>query len=99
MSSPLTREDVRKIAHLARLKLSDDELETYTAQLGRVLEYVDILNEVDTADVEPMAHGADVSNVFRDDEVRPSLKRAEALANAPKTDGEYFLVPPVLEGS
>ena len=98
MTAPLTREDVMKVALLARLKLSEAELETFTAQLGHVLQYVDILNEVDTAVVEqPMAHAVELSNVFREDVVRPSLPRDEALANAPKSDGRYFLVPPILE--
>ena len=97
MTTPLSREDVEKVALLARLKLSPAELELLTTQLGQILTYVDILNEVDTEDVEPMAHAVEMSNVFREDEQRPSLPRELALANAPKTDGRYFLVPPILE--
>ena len=99
MSTFLKREDVTKVALLARLKLSDDEIESFTSQLGQVLEYVEILNELDTADIEPMAHAVDVSNVFREDEVRESLPRDAALANAPKTDGQCFLVPQILVGN
>jgi aspartyl-tRNA(Asn)/glutamyl-tRNA(Gln) amidotransferase subunit C len=69
------------------------------AQLARILDYVEMLNEVDTDDVEPMAHAVEVTNVLREDAVRESLPREAALANAPKTDGECFLVPPILEHS
>jgi aspartyl-tRNA(Asn)/glutamyl-tRNA(Gln) amidotransferase subunit C len=99
MAPRLTREDVEKVAALGRLKLSADEIERMTAQLGRVLEYVEILNEIDTEGVQPMAHAIDLSNVFREDVERPSLPRDQALANAPKTDGRGFLVPPILEGT
>ena len=97
MTTPLSREEVAKVALLARLKLSAPELELLTTQLGQVLTYVDILNEVDTENVEPMAHAVELSNIFRDDEERPSLSREAALANAPKSDGRYFLVPQILD--
>ncbi len=88
-----------KVALLGRLKLSADELERMTSQLGRVLEYVDILNEVDTQSVEPLAHPIELANVFREDVERPCLSREEALANAPKTDGRFFVVPAILDGN
>lgn len=97
MAEPLTKATVTKVAHLARLKLTDAELDLFTTQLGQVLGYVELLNELDTSVVEPMAHVADIANVFRDDEVRPSLPRAATLSNAPKTDGKYFVVPQILE--
>ncbi len=97
MAEPLTKDTVTKVAHLARLKLSDAELDLFTTQLGQVLGYVELLDELDTSAVEPMAHVADIANVFRDDELRPSLPRAAALSNAPKTDGKYFVVPQILE--
>lgn len=97
MAAQLTREDVARVAVLARLKLSDAELTALTSQLGRVLEYVNILNEVDTDGVEPMAHAVEMQNVLRNDEIRESLPRESALANAPKTDGQSFLVPQILE--
>jgi aspartyl-tRNA(Asn)/glutamyl-tRNA(Gln) amidotransferase subunit C len=93
----MDRQDVEKIALLSRLKLSDAELERLTAELGQVLDYVAILNEVSTEDVEPMAHAVEVSNVFREDAMRESLPREQALANAPKTDGRCFLVPQIIE--
>lgn len=89
--------DVVKTSRLSRLKLTDGELATFTEQLTGLLEYIEILNEVDTDDVEPMAHAVELSDVFREDEPRESLPRSDALANAPKTDGECFLVPPILE--
>ncbi|MCA8999057.1 MAG: Asp-tRNA(Asn)/Glu-tRNA(Gln) amidotransferase subunit GatC [Planctomycetaceae bacterium] len=93
----LTRENVAKIARLSRLSLSDEELDRFTEQLGEILDYVQLLNEVDTSGVEPMAHAGDLTNVFREDEPHPSLPRDQAFANAPKSDGKYFLVPPILE--
>ncbi len=92
----LTRVEVEKVSLLARLKLTEVELETLTAQLGQVVEYIELLNELETEDVEPMAHAVQISNVFRDDEPRPSFDRARMLANAPHTDGEFYLVPAVL---
>jgi aspartyl-tRNA(Asn)/glutamyl-tRNA(Gln) amidotransferase subunit C len=93
----LTRQDVEKVALLARLKLSDEELDHFTEQLSQIVTYVDQLAELDTENVEPLAHPLDVTNVFREDEVRPSIDREQALANAPKQDSEFYLVPPVLE--
>lgn len=94
----LTRDNVAKIARLSRLRLTDDELDRFTGQLGQILNYVEMLNEVDTTGVEPMAHAGDLCNVFRADELRPSLDRADVFRNAPKSDGKYFLVPPILDG-
>ncbi len=98
----LTSEQVRWVAHLARLELTDAELETMTRQLSSIVDYVAQLQEVNTDGVEPLAHALAVHNVFRDDEVRPSLPADEVLANAPdrRTDarGEQFYgVPAVLE--
>ena len=92
----LTRQDVEKVALLARLDLTDAELSLMTDQLGQIVAYVEQLGELDTADVEPMAHAVDVTNIFRADELRDSLPREAALSNAPKADGECYLVPAVL---
>jgi aspartyl-tRNA(Asn)/glutamyl-tRNA(Gln) amidotransferase subunit C len=92
----LTRAEVEKIALLSRLLLSEDELQQMTAQLSGILGYMDLLGEVDTAGVEPMAHARDLANVFRDDAVRPGLDREQALANSPHRDAECYLVPAVL---
>ena len=92
----ITREEVAKVALLARLQLDDDEIDAMTAHLSRIVEYVEQLSELDTDAVEPMAHAMDIANVFASDEVRASLDRGEALANAPNQDGEYYRVPAVL---
>jgi aspartyl-tRNA(Asn)/glutamyl-tRNA(Gln) amidotransferase subunit C len=96
-SETLSADMVRKVARLARLKLTEAELEMFTAQLGQILGYVHVLDQLDTENVEPMAHAVDVANVFRDDVPKDSLPREAALANAPKSDGAAFLVPPILD--
>ena len=92
----LTRADVEKVSLLGRLLLSETELDTMTTQLGRVVGYVEQLNEVPTDGVQPMAHAVEMHNVFRDDVLRESLPREAALANAPKRDSECYRVPAVL---
>ena len=92
----LTRADVEKVSLLARLQLTPDELDAMTLQLGDIVGYVEQLGELDTRDVEPMAHAMDLANVFADDVLRPSLDREQALANAPKRDAECYRVPAVL---
>jgi aspartyl-tRNA(Asn)/glutamyl-tRNA(Gln) amidotransferase subunit C len=92
----ILREEVEKVSLLGRLLLSEEELDRMTSQLGRILDYVDLLAEVDTEGVKPMAHARDVTDVFRADQVRPSLDRDEALANAPHRDEECYRVPAVL---
>jgi len=97
VSVSLTRSDVAKVAHLARLRLGEDELDRMTARLGVILGYVERLAEVDTDGIEPMAHAVERTNVFREDVETPMLPREAALANAPKSDGQYFLVPQILD--
>jgi aspartyl-tRNA(Asn)/glutamyl-tRNA(Gln) amidotransferase subunit C len=92
----ITRHDVEKVALLSRLQLSEAELATMSEQLAQIVAYVDHLAQVDTDGVEPMAHAVERLNVFRDDEVGPSLLREEALANAPHHDDRGYLVPAVL---
>ena len=92
----LSRQDVAKVASLARLALSTDELDRMTGELQKIVGLVSQLSEVDTATVAPLAHPLDSENVFRADEPRPSLTTAEALQSAPRHDGECFLVPAVL---
>ncbi len=98
----LKPEEVKAVAHLARLELTEDELATMTRQLGAILDYVAQLQQLNLEGVEPLAHALPVSNVFRDDEPAPSLSVEEALANAPdrrsRGAGEQFYgVPAVLE--
>ncbi len=92
----LTREEVEKVSLLARLRLSPAELDTMTEQLSQIVEYVEQLSQLDTENVEPMAHAIDVANVFDDDEPRGSFDREAMLANAPSRDDECYLVPAVL---
>lgn len=98
MPESLTRAEVLKVANLGRLKLSEAEVEQFTVKLGQLLDYFSVLNELQTDEVDEMVHAVELSNVFREDVVRPSLDRAAALANAPKSDGKFFLVPQILEG-
>ena len=94
----LTVDDVRKVASLARLKVSDEEVVSLLGDLSAILDYVGVLNEVDTHDVEPMVHAIELHNVLRLDVLIESLPRSAALSNAPRTDGEYFLVPAIIDG-
>ncbi len=87
---------VEKIARLARLELSEAEVERFAGELGRILAYVEQLGELNTDDVEPLAHPLDLTNALDDDLPSPSLPRDEVLKNAPAHDGDCFLVPPVL---
>ena len=95
----ISREEVKKVSLLGRLLLSEGELETMTTQMGQILGYMELLDEVDTEHVEPMAHAVEVSDVFRVDAACPSLPRDRALANAPQRDEECYRVPAVLGDS
>lgn len=92
----LTTDEIKKVALLARLEFSDSELEPFAGQLGKIVSFVEKLNEVDTEGVELMAHPLDVHSVVREDQSRESLSHEAALSNSPNHDSEYFLVPPVL---
>jgi aspartyl-tRNA(Asn)/glutamyl-tRNA(Gln) amidotransferase subunit C len=92
----LSREQVEKVSLLARLRLSADELERMTTQLQQIVGYIEQLGDLNTDAVEPFSHPIEVRNVFRPDEVRPSLDREKMLANAPHADDEFYLVPAVL---
>jgi aspartyl-tRNA(Asn)/glutamyl-tRNA(Gln) amidotransferase subunit C len=93
----LTAEKVQWVAHLARLQLTEAELDTMTRQLNVIVDYVDQLKQVNTDSVEPMAHALAVQNIFREDEPAPSLPVADALANAPQRRGDFYSVPAVLD--
>lgn len=92
----LTRDDVAHLAHLARLELTDAELDIYLGQLGVILHSVASVSEVAGADVEPTTHAVPLTNVYREDVVRPGLEHAAALAAAPSTDEGRFRVPQIL---
>ncbi len=86
----LTIKEVEHVAHLARLRLSADELAKLQTDLTNILGYIDMLKEVDVSDVPPTAQATDLANVMREDEVRPSLAREDVLANAPdQRDGMF----------
>ena len=91
------REDVVRVARLARLALTDAELETMREQLNAILAHIDALKAVDTAGVEPTSHAVPQFNVMRDDEPRPSFPQEEMLANAPDRSGAFFRVPRIIE--
>jgi aspartyl-tRNA(Asn)/glutamyl-tRNA(Gln) amidotransferase subunit C len=93
----LSKEVVRHVAMLSRLELSEEEVELYATQLGKILDYVETLKALDTSRVEPMVTAAVTGNVFREDEPREGLGREEALRSAPEHDEEYFRVPRVIE--
>lgn len=93
---PITRDDVAHVAKLARLAVSEDELDLFTEQLAAVLDHARDVEALDVGDVPPTAHPLPLKNVLRSDEPRPSLDRAEVLAAAPAVEDDRFAVPPVL---
>ena len=96
MADRITRDDVKHVATLARLEVSEEELDLFTEQLAAVLAHADDVASLDTAGVPPTAHPLPLENVLRPDEVRPSLDRAEVLGQAPAVEENRFKVPPVL---
>ena len=98
MSKPNAEQmDVRYVAHLARLRLSEDELARFQSQLGQILDYVRELSELDVEGVEPTAHAFPVHNVFRPDVVEPCMDHERAMANAPAERQGQFIVPRIIE--
>lgn len=95
MSSPQL--DIKDIAHLARMALTDEEASTFQSQLENILHYVEQLERVDVTGVEPTAHANPVYNVFREDTDRPGLDKETALANAPHQANGLVIVPKVIE--
>ena len=89
----ITKEIVEFVANLSRIKLDEDATSKMQTELGAVVEYMEILNALDTKDIEPMSHIFSVNNVMRDDVVKESLNRQEILSNAPDHTDEYFVVP------
>ena len=93
----IDQSQVRRVAQLGRLELTDEEVTQFSTQLSSIVEYIEKLNELDTENVEPLAHCLPVHNVLRDDVPRPSLSNDAALANAPERADEYFKVPKILD--
>ncbi|MBD2775124.1 Asp-tRNA(Asn)/Glu-tRNA(Gln) amidotransferase subunit GatC [Iningainema tapete] len=89
-------EQVRKVAHLARLELTAQEEEQFTTQLGNILDYFQQLSELDVTDVPPTTRAIDVSNVTRTDELQPYPEREAILQSAPQQEGDFFKVPKIL---
>jgi len=90
------QDTVEKIAHLARLELTGDEKRAMIKDMNKILGFMDKLNEIDTTGVEPLVYMTNEVNTFRDDVIRQEITHEEALLNAPKQDGEYFLVAKVI---
>ncbi|HPO12258.1 MAG TPA: Asp-tRNA(Asn)/Glu-tRNA(Gln) amidotransferase subunit GatC [Candidatus Hydrogenedentes bacterium] len=95
--SKITREQVEYVAGLAQLELDDAAKARLQQEMGEILSYMDKLNELDTSNVEPMMHAMEMTNVFREDCAGESLAREAALRDAPQQDGEYFIVPKILD--
>jgi aspartyl-tRNA(Asn)/glutamyl-tRNA(Gln) amidotransferase subunit C len=93
----ITKQDVEYVAALAQLSPDEETKERLVREMGEILGYMDKLNELDTTGIEPTMHAIPITNVFRDDVVTPGIERDQALTNAPKSDGEYFLVPRILD--
>lgn len=93
----ITKEQIQWIAHLSRLELKPDELSLAATQLTSILDYINQLQQINTDNIEPLAHALDVSNVFREDDLKESLAVDEALANAPNRQGNFYGVPAILE--
>lgn len=93
----IDRKTVEHVAKLARLELPPDDLARHEKQLGAILDYIATLEKLDVSGVEPLAHAADTSGAFREDEPRPSLPRDEALKNAPQKTHDFFVVPKIIE--
>jgi aspartyl-tRNA(Asn)/glutamyl-tRNA(Gln) amidotransferase subunit C len=93
----ITKEQVEHVAFLARLKFNEVEKERYTTQLNSILDYMSQLAELDTATVEPTFHAVARTNVYREDEIHPSLSQELSLSNAPDGDGRFFRVPKIIE--
>ena len=97
MSKKMDAQQVKKVAMLSRLDLSDAEIERFAGQLSDIVTYVEKMNELDTEKVEPMAHCLGITNRFGEDRPAESLGTEKALANAPDHDGQFFIVPRILE--
>lgn len=93
----LTKDTINQVAHLARIDLKPDELQTLSGQLKAILDFIDKLKELDVKDTSPTSHILPISNVLRADKAKGSLPADKALENAPKKQGKFFSVPKVIE--
>ena len=92
----VTVKNVEYVAKLSRLEFTEADKEKFTHQLNDILTYVEKLNQLDTTNVEPLSHVVEMTNVLREDDVKPSLPQEEALKNAPERTTKYFKVPKVI---
>ena len=92
----ITKDEVMHVANLARLDLDEASIGKFVGQIGTILEYVDVLNRVDTQGVTPTSHAISLTNVFREDQEKKALERDKALANAPQKEDGNFVVPKVV---
>jgi aspartyl-tRNA(Asn)/glutamyl-tRNA(Gln) amidotransferase subunit C len=93
----ITKQEVLHVAHLARLNVDEAMVDRFSEQLGKILEYVETLNQLDTTGVAPTSHAIDMSNAFREDALSASIDRQSAMSNAPQEDDGSFIVPKVIE--
>ncbi|WP_099157689.1 Asp-tRNA(Asn)/Glu-tRNA(Gln) amidotransferase subunit GatC [Virgibacillus ndiopensis] len=93
----ISKDQVKHVANLARLAITDEEAEKFTDQLSSIIKYAEQLNELDTDGVEPTTHVLDLKNVLRKDEPKEWITQEDALKNAPDKKGDYFRVPSILE--
>lgn len=93
----ITKDDVKHIARLSRLYVTDEEMETFSNQLSSIIEYVEQLNSLNTSDIEPTSHIIPLKNVMRSDIIEPSLPAENALKNAPDAAGAFYRVPKIIE--
>jgi len=99
MRKKIDQMQVKKVAKLSRLELTSEEVEEFAGQLSAILDYMEKMNELDTDNVEPLAHCLPITNVLREDQIKESLGTDKTLANAPQRDGEFFKVPKILDDS
>ncbi|MDT3697220.1 MAG: Asp-tRNA(Asn)/Glu-tRNA(Gln) amidotransferase subunit GatC [Ignavibacterium sp.] len=92
----VTKKDVEEIASLAKLKFTDEEMQSFTIQMNEILAYMDKLNELDTENIKPLSHPVEQVNIFREDKLKESVSVEEALKNSPDKTDQHFKVPKVI---
>ena len=95
-SNKISKEQIKKIAELAKLTLSDKENDLYASQMSQILEYISQLNKINTSNVKPLSNVIESNNVTREDSIKKSLYKSISLENVPKTDGDFIIVPKIL---
>ena len=93
----VNNELVERLAHLARLRFTNEEMQNIQGDMQRMISFIERLQQIDTTGVEPLLHMSDTANVLREDEIKGSINHDEALRNAPEKDDEFFLVPKVIK--